>query len=115
MTGHQPIIAMRLAKVRPESVFLSNVTYMTDDWHLYRNPWTKQFNAQVAILDTDKVNQLDLRFLVGLQVHVTGFESMARTQEVFEAVKKAGARPCVGMYDDGYDYFFEMVTDANPH
>lgn len=109
MTGHQPIIAMRLAKLRPVGVHVSDVADEATDWNKQPNPFTKQFHAHVAIYPSDQVKNLDLRFLVGLQTCVSGFDSMQRTQEVFEAAKKAGAKPCVGFYDDGYDYFFEMV------
>lgn len=110
MIGHQQIIAMRIAKLRPASVHISDSKFGCDDWQKHPNAFSKQYHADVAIPNSDNVGKLDLRFLVGLKTVVTGFDSASRTEEVFNAAVKAGANPCVGFYDDEYDYFFEVVN-----
>lgn len=69
MRGHQEIIKMRLERISPKAVF---VYYGEDKSKGWAN-WSKyQLDfADVEILPIENINQLDLRFAVGLPVHIS--------------------------------------------
>lgn len=88
MRGHEGIIAMRIRGVRPKTVFLCDFPCETD-WEKYGDYPTIQTSPR------EPAKSLDLRFLVGLRVHVAGME-IERTKELFEACKDAGAAFVIG-------------------
>ena len=71
MRGHLPLIALRRRGMRPSSVWLS--LDLPDpsaaDWHL----WSK--TAAIDIDKADGIGSLDLRFVVGMQVHIQGLNA----------------------------------------
>ena len=101
MIGHEPLIAMRKTGIKPASVYVSDeVTQLTRDWHAHRTlsglPM-QQHAPCIAIEDKDTVQRLDLRFLVGLVVFVSG-STEARAKAIFEACKRAGAARVIGCH-----------------
>lgn len=88
MRGHEPIVAMRRRRQVPMAVRL----HVGGDLHetLWRDWPTYTGTAQVHIPDSDNVERLDLRFVVGLLVWVDAYDE-ARMLAVEEAVKRAGA------------------------
>ena len=69
MRGHQEIIKMRLERISPKAVFV----YYGEDKSKGWSNWSKyQLDfADVEILPIENINQLDLRFAVGLSVHIS--------------------------------------------
>ena len=66
MKGHEPIIAMRRNGIAPKIVFVNDFPDVcAKDWHLHGD------HATVSV-DGDAVGVLDLRFLIGLMVSITG-------------------------------------------
>jgi hypothetical protein len=101
MQGHTALIAMRKTGIKPAAVYVSDeVTQLTRDWHapvtLTGKPM-EQHSPCIAIEATDRIRSLDLRFLVGLVVFVSG-ETEARAKEMFEACKRAGAVRVIGCH-----------------
>lgn len=73
MLGHQPLIAMRRAGAMPDMVFVETSPELyasTEDW-----PEESPSRAQVRVTPNDPVHRLDLRFLIGLKVWVTGTDA----------------------------------------
>jgi hypothetical protein len=83
MRGHEGIIRMRKEGRKPGMVFLNDQPCHTD--------W-EQFGSypNIEISPTEQPEWLDLRFLVGLRVSVTG-STEKRAKRLSEACKKAGA------------------------
>jgi hypothetical protein len=101
MIGHDPLIAMRKTGIKPAAVHLvDEVCQLARDWHA---PQTlsgqrmQQHTPCIAIEDKDAVQRLDLRFLVGLVVFVSG-NTEARAKSMFEACKRAGASRVIGCH-----------------
>lgn len=90
MRGHLPLVAMRKARTRP-SLFVSIDVgpmgpWLADNWH------TDGLMPCLLIEPKDTVSRLDLRFLIGLDVNVSGYEVDAqRVRQVFDACLEAGA------------------------
>ena len=84
MRGQDKIIEMRKNHLVPEIVFLNDFECNTD-W------FEKNDHATVSLSNKDVPQMLDLRFLVGLTVSISG-STEKRAKDLFEMVKKAGAR-----------------------
>lgn len=94
MRGHAPILRMRLAGQRPDIVFVCDFqTQSAEDWHnpgeRYGEVWPPD-HATVQIDPTDRIGSLDMRFLTGVRVSISG-STEERAKALFEACKKAGA------------------------
>lgn len=80
--GHTGVIAMRQRGLKPSAVFVCDFPTPTD--------WAEWGEYPTITVDGESIPLLDLRFLVGLHVHVAGFDDK-RNRELFEACKEAGA------------------------
>lgn len=94
MRGHIPIMKMRLQRIRPGIVFLGDLKDPSvEDWHepgaKYGQEWTPD-HATVFVEPTDRIEALDLRFLAGCRVSITG-TTEARAKALYEAAKRYGA------------------------
>lgn len=104
MIGHMPLLALRMAGKRPKAVWV----------HLGMDPlqqaasWDKfeelLAHAHIVIEEADKIPKLDLRFAVGMQVHIDG-DDYPRLIEVHAAFLKAGAQAVFTLYRD------ELIID----
>ncbi len=83
MRGHLPIIEMRRAGKRPSFVFIN-------DW-LCPTDWAKHGDHATVSVAGDRIQTLDLRFLVGLRVSITSHDEQ-RARALFEAAKAHGAQ-----------------------
>lgn len=94
MRGQSPLIAMRQRNIRPDtfvSVDVGGGRWMADNWH------AEGLQPFVLVEPDDAPARLDLRFLVGLVVHVSGMEwDSARVYAVREACSRAGAARVLG-------------------
>jgi hypothetical protein len=71
MKGHEPLLAMRRAGFTPLSVhFTVGPDPLCTDWPKFGN------RASVEIEPSDAVSRLDLRYVVGLEVHVLGHDEV---------------------------------------
>lgn len=91
MTGHQPLLALRRAGQHPSSVWLTDgFEPAASDWQLY--PWRDlpgEYLPAIRVDETDIVDALDLRFVVGLNVHVRGDRGDRRLRRLYAAVVDA--------------------------
>jgi hypothetical protein len=87
MRGHEPLLAMRRRGLCPVRVHLDIAARRPIDWHVWRE---SQAEADVVVDPTETPELLDLRFVVGLLVFVTGAEP-ARVKRLVLAAESAGA------------------------
>lgn len=123
MIGHAPLIAMRTAGRKPASVYVTDeVTPLSRDWHAPVTLTGKPMQPHtpcIAVEPKDSIGSLDLRFLVGLVVFVSG-STESRAKAMFEACKGAGAAKVVGchVHEDRRDTtpqwieFFDGATNG---
>lgn len=107
MIGHQPLIDMRRRGAVPAMgvEFDFGPVGIAKDWHR-----AGLSTAYITLTDTDRVERLDLRFVVGMDCWVSG-EVDALVWELADALKQAGAKKVawvinseqgtVAMGDDG--------------
>lgn len=81
MRGHEAIIAMRRQRLAPEVVVVEDVGADVN-WHKYSDA-----TPNVEILETERVEQLDLRWSVGLNLHLS-FLGENRANQVMNAFLK---------------------------
>lgn len=81
MKGHDNIIAMRRAGQRPALVFINDYPCAVD--------WLDRMDHATVDVSGDQPEWLDLRFLVGLRVSITG-STEKRAKRLMEACKRAG-------------------------
>lgn len=95
MRGHTPILKMRLQRKCPSIVFFGDFNEpAASDWHdpgaKYGEKWEPD-HATVQVEANDCIERLDLRFLAGCRVSISGTTEQ-RTKAMFEACKRAGAK-----------------------
>lgn len=90
MRGQDPLIAMRRNRQRPTmfvSIDVDGGTWLADHWH------AEGLQPFILIESSDAPARVDLRFLVGLDVHVSGPESAReRVSRIAKACAASGAR-----------------------
>ena len=95
MLGHQPLIAMRCRGLKPALATIETESA------LYPARWARTWpdelpdDAQILVERQDSVRLLDLRFLVGMQVSLQGFDRH-RVVSLFNACVAAGAERVIG-------------------
>jgi hypothetical protein len=95
--GHEAVIAMRCRGVRPVSVFLDADGGLP--LRLLRSwPESSPARASVQLGPADDPRRIDLRFVIGLRVHVLG--QGRRVAAVVDAVISAGAAEVVAVLND---------------
>lgn len=83
MRGHDHIIALRKRGITPAFVFIND--YPCDvDWFEYHE------HATVEILPSESIDLLDMRFVVGLTVSISGSD-LERVKAIAQRCKDAGA------------------------
>jgi hypothetical protein len=90
--GDMPLRRMRMAGKAPGSVWVwvgIDEKSIAPSWHLFSDFWNL---AQVDILPADKIETLDLRFAIGLQVHIQGNDDKYRILKAHRAFSEAGAK-----------------------
>lgn len=99
MIGHMPLIRIRKAHKRPKAVWVwvgitSNNWAAT--WHQFSDLLS---HPEIQIEPEDNIKNLDLRFLVGLQVHIHGNDKTDRIFGAHIACLEAGAKDVFTLHD----------------
>lgn len=93
MTGHQALIAMRRDRKVPTCVWIvDGIDLSCRDWHQQPNSFDGTLHASVQIDATDVPGTLDLRFVVGLKVHLVPARGDDRARRLFDAIVAAKPR-----------------------
>ena len=98
MRGHQALIDLRRDKKRPQGVWISHSA--SPDcmvWHLAAD--TLPY-PEIEILPTESPEALDLRFVVGLTVHVNGCGNYEKGKRLHDALVAAGAKRVISLIGD---------------
>mgnify|MGYP003586055360 CR=1 FL=1 len=93
MKGHDAIVALRRDRLKPAAVFVSD-----------------QPGAHIEIQPADIPETLDLRFLVGLLVHVS-VDDTPKGHRISQACAAASAR-CITAYHRPGERFAHLITDT---
>jgi hypothetical protein len=108
--GEEGLIRMRTARKRPKAVWVwvgINRSPWAALWVNYSDLWA---HPEVCIEPKDRIDSLDLRFLVGLQVHIDGHDTTERLFAAHLAALKAGAKEVFTLhkgeliFDKGEEY-----------
>lgn len=100
MNGHQQIIAMRRDGRKPVAVWITDgFDPMANKWHLEPNCMDGRMYASVQVESLDIPEALDLRFLVGMNVHVAGDRENSRTRRLYASVVAAKPRLAICIFD----------------
>lgn len=101
MRGHQQLIKLRISGFTPNGVW---VNYGEDKNNNCLH-WTKWDDTlpypEIEILPIENINQLDLRFSVGLTVHLTTKENYEKANKLHKAFLAAKAKRVITVCD-GY-------------
>lgn len=93
MTGHEQLRKMRRAKRVPRAVWITDGDDIrAHDWHEEINCVDQQRHAVISIAAGDIPEALDLRSVVGLEVHFCGERGEARAKRIHAALIDAEAR-----------------------
>lgn len=98
MIGDIPLKRIRMAGKAPKAVWVwVGITQdpLAAQWHEIPEFLN---HAHVDILPSDRIDLLDLRFAVGLQVHIDG-DSKNRILEAHRAFSLAGAKMVISLVD----------------
>lgn len=97
MRGHESLLKMRMAGKAPRSVWVS--LFPLQKWVLdWASNRETAADAEIMVEDTDAINRLDLRCLVGLDpVYVNGPEG-EQTKRLADACIQAGAKRVLASY-----------------
>lgn len=96
MNGHQTILSMRRAGYVPAAIFVEDgdspvARDEAANWSSGPNPWLGEHVAHVVIAADDVPETLDLRYLVGMRVHLRCLRDGRRARRIFDAIVAARA------------------------
>lgn len=97
MRGHQQLIKLRIAGLTPRGVW---VNYGEDKANncLYWSKWDDLLPyPEIEILPIEIINHLDLRFSVGLTVHLSTKENFEKTLKLHKAFLAAKAKRVISV------------------
>jgi hypothetical protein len=92
MKGHDALIAMRKEGGKPKGVWICHAVDNAKGWATWQK--YKGFDAypEVEILPTEVPELLDLRFAVGLVVHISGMNLYEKAKRLHKAFVDAKAK-----------------------
>ena len=89
MRGHLELIKMRLEGLKPRGLW---VCYGIDNSRSW-DAWSKARDTlpypEIEIQPIENLNQLDLRFAVGLTVHIQSNEPLPKLKKIYDAFVNA--------------------------
>ena len=83
-------------------------------WHQEPNPYTGRYHARLRLTTDDIPEALDLRCIVGLEVHMDCQRSPARARRLFDALVGAGARKVISVQGPEV-WFHNKATEGAAH
>jgi hypothetical protein len=80
--GHEDLLALRRSGVKPQIVFINDFPCKTD--------WAHWGDYPTVCIHKDRLEDLDLRFLIGVMVSIAA-SNKQRERGLYEMAKSAGA------------------------
>ena len=92
MRGHVDLLKLRIEGLKPRGLWVCYGHDPLNGW----NTWSKAGDTlaypEIEILPIENINQLDLRFAVGLTVHIASKEHLAKLKKIHNAFVSAKAK-----------------------
>ena len=92
MRGHVELLKLRIDGLKPRGLWVCYGHDPLKGW----NTWSKAGDTlafpEIEILPIENINQLDLRFAVGLTVHISSNEPIAKLKKIHNAFVSAKAK-----------------------
>lgn len=92
MKGHQGLIRMRLEGIKPRGLWVCYGYDRSKGWEAWDKAGDTWTYPEIEILPIENINQLDLRFAVGLTVHISSNEPMQKLKKIHHAFVSAHAK-----------------------
>ncbi len=96
MKGHDGIIKMRIRGYKPEAIFILDYPCNT--------AWEEFQDDPTVCVHGDNLNTLDLRYTVGLQVHISSY-SEQRAKTLLELCKRHSAGRIIACANDWIEMY----------
>lgn len=113
MRGHEPIVDMRRRGKKPAMVFIDAFETASQCWREW--PARDLSMPQVEVPEDDALSGLDLRFVVGLRVMVTG-HTARRVEAIRDLCIEAGAsRVIAAVVDDHAAHITDTAHAQKEH
>lgn len=101
MTGHEPLVAMRLRGRQPASVHINANGNSVGNWTIPAYPGAP-LHAELNVHPSETIGRLDLRCIAELTVHLNG-DDPQRVAALRDACIEAGARRVIACCPDWTD------------
>lgn len=112
MIGHEALIAMRRAGRVPRAVWiLDGEDVRARDWHEEVNCCDRMHHACISVGASDIPEALDLRCVIGLEVHLCGDRGEARLRRLHAALVDAGAARVITAIPSAVDLLLHGVPE----
>ena len=95
MKGHDGIIKMRMRGYKPEAIWLLDYPCST--------AWEEFQDDPVVCVHNDNLNTLDLRYTIGLDVHISSY-SVDRAKTLLDLCVKHSASKVIACCDNWIDW-----------
>lgn len=95
MRGHEALIALRKTGVRPQIVFIEAGIDHAETWRTWQDDTPE--HAYVEVGPDDAISSLDLRFVVGMNVVISGPDER-RVGAVYRLCQESGAKRVLGAF-----------------
>lgn len=95
MTGHEVLLKLRRDRLLPSrSLYIADSDSPFDrlcaeNWHQCESSATGLWEPHVLVEEFDVPEHLDLRFCIGLVVHLSALRGIDRAQRLFKAIRSA--------------------------
>lgn len=100
MRGHDALIELRKNGRQPRGVWVCHEFDATKGWSAWHKVAGHDQYPEVEILPTEVPELLDLRFVVGLIVHVSGMRDYAKAKRLHQALVDAKAKRVITVCGD---------------
>ena len=92
MRGHPELIRMRMAGLKPRGLWVCYGIDHSRSWEAWSKAGDNWPYPEIEIQPIENINQLDLRFAVGLTVHISSSESLPKLKKIHSAFVDAKAK-----------------------
>ena len=92
MRGHQELIKMRMEGIKPMGLWVCYGVDHSRGWEAWSKAGDTWPYPEIEIQPIENLNQLDLRFAVGLTVHIQSNEHLTKLKKIHTAFVRAHAK-----------------------
>jgi hypothetical protein len=100
MNGHQELIRMRMAGGGMRSLWIYHGKDPSKQWSNWHTTFQTLDYPDVEIQQHEDPNMLDLRYVIGLTVHVAGSRNYKKSVKLHNALLQAKAKQVITCVDE---------------